>query len=106
MEKCRYWLVRAMDGVEWQGKLPKSAEVWSVKGSVKYEAWRQVSWEYVVRYDKPVTQRWVSRLPVQSVTAWMCDPHVLADKSKYDKQKYMDQATMSFYKQFTNHSSI
>ena len=100
MEKCRYWLLRVMDGIEWQGKLPKSAEVWCVKGSVKYEAWRQVSREYVVRYLNPVSQRWVSKLPVLSVMAWRCDGHELADRTKYDKLKDQDENTRTFYQSF------
>ena len=104
MEKCRYWLVRVYDGVEWQGKLPKSAEVWCVKGSLKYEAWRQVSREYVVRYENPVSQRWVSKLPVVSVMAWRCDGHELADRTKYVKQKYQNSEKISFYKTFTTHN--
>ena len=104
MEKCRYWLLRVKDGVEWMGKLPKSAEVWRVKGSEECGAWRIVSREYVVRYLNPVSQRWVSKLPVESVMAWRCDGHELADRAKYEKQKYQDPTTISFFKTFTNHN--
>ena len=104
MEKCRYWLVRVMDCIEWQGKLPKSAEVWSVKGSERCESWRQVSREYVVRYENPVSQRWVSKLPVMSVMAWKCDGHELADRSKYEKEKYQNPEQISFYKTFNPQS--
>lgn len=103
MEKCRYWCVRVVDGADWFGKLPKSAEVWCVKGSARCESLCQASKEYVVRYANPVSQRWVSKLPVLSVVKWPCDGHLLADRTKYDKLKYQDEATISFYKSFTNH---
>ena len=102
MERCRYWLVRVSESVvgDMMGLLPKSAEAWRVSGSRSAGLIGQASVECVLRYPNPVSQRWVSKLPVISVMAWKCDVHDLADRTRYLKLKYQDEATIKFFRQF------
>ena len=78
--------------------LPKSAEAWRVCGSRSADEYGLASVECVLRYDRPVSQRWVSKLPVLTVSAWLCDGHMLADRARFIKLKWQDKARIEFYK--------
>ena len=105
-ERGRYWLVRVCECVEWVSKLPKSVEVWRVCGSRCVRDALCYSQEYVVRYDSPVSQRHVCKLPVVSVSMWTCEPTSLKDANKYVKLKWQDQARISFYQSFNHKTNL
>ena len=105
-ERGRYWLVRVCECVEWLSLLPKSVEVWRVCGSRSVRDALCYSQEYVVRYDNPVSQRHVCKLPVVSVSMWTCEPTSLKDANKYVKVKWQDQGRISFYQSFNHKTNL
>ena len=88
--KCRYWLVRVREGVEWSSLLPGSAEVWRESSSGAY----------VVRYLNPVTERALRKLPLESYRVWIGEGSELGDKIKYIKVKSMDEKYWQFFNHF------
>ena len=88
--KCRYWLVRVREGVEWSALLPKSSEVWRVSASGAY----------VVRYLNPVTERALKKLPLESYRVWHEDGDVLSDRERFVKVKCMDDKYWTFFNHF------
>ena len=107
MERCRYWLVRVSESLvhDMMGLMPKSAEVWRVCGSRRVDEYGLSSVECVLRYMNPVSQRWVSRLPVQSVMVWSCDGYELSDRGRFIKLKYQSVEYVSFFKTFITHNN-
>ena len=100
MECGRDWLVVVCDGVEWISDLPRTAEVWQVKGSRSSRGCLRPAQSYVIRFANPVSLRRVVKLPVVSVHIWSQDGHILKDRTMFTKMKDQPANYINFYKQF------